>query len=198
MRSVTEFLSWQPGKILILLTGTVLMLAGCDRGPNHRGWDYFPDMFYSPAYRTWSENPVFDDSATMQTPVPGTIPRHIIPFQYERTDQDRERAGRELVNPVQPAAANTARGQKVYNVYCMICHGERGDGQGYLFTSGKYLVPPSSLVDDNVENQPDGMIFHTISVGFGIMSEYATLIRPEDRWKSILYIRQELQGDGNQ
>jgi mono/diheme cytochrome c family protein len=194
-----DILSWNQGtsSILTLLSVTVILAAACDRGPNHRGWDYFPDMFYSPAYPTWSENTAFTDSATMQPPVAGTVPRHMVPFQYQRTDQDRERAGRELANPLTADAFNTARGQKVYDVYCMICHGERGDGQGYLFTSGKYLVPPASLVDANVADQPDGMIYHTISVGFGIMAEYATLIRPEDRWRSIIYIRQELQGAGN-
>jgi hypothetical protein len=181
------------GAVIMLLLIGMSFFTGCDRGPNHPGWDYFPDMFYSPAYRTWSENPVFPDSLTMQPPVAGTIPRNMIPFQYERTDQDRERAGRELTNPVPVSLVNTLRGEKVYSVYCAICHGKSGDGLGHLFTSGKYLVPPSSLVDENVRNQPDGMIYHTIAVGFGIMSEYATLIRPEDRWKTILYIRQELQ-----
>jgi mono/diheme cytochrome c family protein len=194
-----ELFLLNPGStlILVLIAITVILAAGCDRGPNHRGWDYFPDMFYSPAYPTWSENAAFRDSATMQSPVAGTVPRHMVPFRYQRTDQDRERAGRELVNPLRPDAFNTARGHKVYDVYCMICHGERGDGQGYLFTSGKYLVPPASLVDANVADQSDGMIYHTISVGFGIMAEYATLIRPEDRWRSIIYIRQQLQGAGN-
>jgi hypothetical protein len=181
-------------RLLPLLACILLFLPGCDRRPNHPGWDYFPDMFYSPAYQTWSGNPVLADSMTMLTPVEGTIPRHMIPFQYERTDQDRERAGRELVNPVQASATAIERGRKVYSVYCMNCHGERGDGQGYLFTSGKYLVPPASLVDRQARDWPDGDIYHVISLGYGVMAEHASLMLPEDRWKSIIYIREELQG----
>jgi mono/diheme cytochrome c family protein len=183
-------------RIIMLLLLTALS-AGCDRGPNHPGWDYFPDMFYSPAYRTWSANPVFPDGSTMQPPVAGTIPREMIPYQYQRTDQDRERAGRELTNPLPADAENMRRGEWAYSVYCMICHGEKGDGRGHLFTSGKYLVPPSSLVDANVRAQPDGMLYHTITVGIGVMAEYATLIRPDDRWKTILFIRQELQNQSD-
>ena len=77
----------------------------------------------------------------------------------------------------------------------MNCHGESGDGLGYLFTSGRYLVPPSSLVDEKITAQPDGSIYHTISLGYGVMAEHASLILPEDRWRTILYIREELQDE---
>lgn len=177
----------------VLLLSLLLFFSGCDRGPNDPGWDYFPDMAYSPAYRTWSENPVLEDGMTMQPPVEGTIPRNMIPFQYEKTAEDQERAGRVLVSPLAASASNVEMGRKVYNVYCMNCHGESGDGLGYLYTSGRYLVPPSSLVDEKIRNQPDGSIYHTISIGYGIMAEHASLIKPEDRWKAIVYLRQVLQ-----
>ena len=170
-----------------------LMVNGCDRGPNDTGWDFFPDMFYSPAYTTWSGNPVLDNEMTMQPPVEGTIPRNMVPFQYERTLEDQQRAGIELVNLLEYTAENIERGQKVYSVYCMNCHGEKGDGLGHLFTSGRYLVPPASLIDERAQSLPDGSIYHTISLGIGVMSEHASLVLPEERWKSIIYIRKELQ-----
>ena len=183
------------GRITVVLFSLLAMVTSCDRGPNDPGWDYFPDMAYSPAYPTWSENPVLENDMTMLAPVEGTIPRNMIPFQYERTLEDQVRAGQELVNPFGVSAENVERGRKAYSVYCMNCHGERGDGLGYLFTSGRYLVPPSSLVDEKITAQPDGSIYHTISLGYGVMAEHASLILPEDRWKTILYIREELQGE---
>lgn len=177
-----------------LLLLAIICFAGCDRGPNDPGWDYFPDMYYSPAYQTWSENPVLEDGVTMQPPVEGTIPRNMIPFQYERTEEELERAGRELSSPVHASHAAIERGANVYSVFCMNCHGERGDGLGYLYTSGKYLIPPSSLIDQKVRDYPDGSIYHIISLGYGVMAEHASLILPEDRWKAILYLRHELQG----
>ncbi len=182
------------GRIVLFFPLLFLLLSGCDRGPNDPGWDYFPDMAYSPAYRTWSENPVYEDGKTMQAPVEGTIPRNMIPFQYEPTIEEQARAGMELVNPHTVTPENIERGRRVYNAFCMNCHGESGDGLGHLFTSGRYLVPPSSLLDERSRSLPDGSIYHTISLGYGVMAEHASLIRPDDRWKSILYIRQELQG----
>lgn len=178
------------GAFLVII---LLLLSACDRGPNTKGWDYFPDMMYSPAYQTWSDNPVLDDAKTMQAPVEGTIPRNMIPYQYEKTDEDLERAGRELINPLPHSVPVIERGKQVYAVYCMNCHGEKGNGLGHLYTSGKYLVPPTSLVDEEIRTMPDGGIYHVISVGYGVMAAHAPLILPEDRWKAIHYIRQELQ-----
>ena len=176
-----------------VLIGFLLLFSGCDRGPNDKGWDYFPDMMYSPAYQTWSENPVLEGEMTMQSPVAKTIPRNMIPYQYEKTDEDLERAGKTLINPLQVSAPVIEEGKKVYTVFCMNCHGEKGDGLGYLYTSGKYIFPPTSLVAEKVKSLPDGSIYHVISVGFGVMAPHAPLILPENRWKAIHYIRQELQ-----
>ncbi|MBK7711240.1 MAG: hypothetical protein IPJ37_10060 [Bacteroidales bacterium] len=40
------------GVFLILLT---VILSGCNRDRNNPGWDYFPDMFYSTAYESFSK-----------------------------------------------------------------------------------------------------------------------------------------------
>jgi mono/diheme cytochrome c family protein len=186
---------WRLGIGIYLFS--LILFSGCDRGNNDPGWDYFPDMMYSPAYQTWSENPVLNGEMTMQHPVDGTISRNMIPFQYEKTDSDLERAGKELVNPFESTEDNITRGAKVYSVYCMLCHGVKGDGSGHLYTSGRYIYPPASLVSDKVKDLQDGSIFHVISVGWGIMAAHAPIVLPEDRWKAILYIRQELQAKAN-
>ena len=39
----------------------------------------------------------------------------------------------------------------------------------------------------------DGEIYHTLTVGYGIMGAHGGMIRPADRWKIILYIHENLQ-----
>jgi len=39
----------------------------------------------------------------------------------------------------------------------------------------------------------DGEIYHSITVGYGIMGAHGGMIVPEDRWKIILHIRNDLQ-----
>jgi mono/diheme cytochrome c family protein len=175
---------------------SLLLLAAvttCDRDRKHPGWDYFPDMAYSNAYETYTPNEIFADGKTNQAPVDGTVSRDALPFAYGPSTEERARAGRELANPLDATEEYLERGLKVYEAFCMSCHGPGGDGQGHLVTSGVYKYPVRTLVSEEMKARPDGEIFHSITLGFGVMGPHGFMIRPEDRWKTILYIRKELQ-----
>lgn len=182
----------------VLVFLSVIPFISCDRNRNTTGWQYFDDMVTSPAYETYTRNHNFRDGKTMQPPVEGTIPRGHMKYQYEKNDSDRLEAGVTVLNPLEPTSQNLERGKKVYTVYCASCHGDQGDGQGLLFTSKKYSYPPASLLSDKMRNVPDGEIYHVITVGWGIMAEHGSMIRPDDRWKAVLYIRNELQGKSSE
>lgn len=177
----------------MMIIAVLLMITGCDRDRRHPGWDYFPDMFYSNAYETFSPNENTPDGTTMLAPVEGTIPREVVPFPYGASLAERARAGKELVNPLEYSGENLAAGKQVYGVYCLSCHGDRGDGRGYLVTSGLYSYPVRTLVSDEVKGRPDGEIYHTITAGFGVMGAHGAQIPPEDRWRVVMYIKMELQ-----
>ena len=172
---------------LILL---VFLLSNCDRRRTSTGWDYFPDMFYSTAYETYTKNPNFNDGMTMRVPVTGTVPRGITPFNYVIDDESRVRAGAELINPESPTAEVLFRGKTVYSTFCAGCHGDTGAGDGILFSSGLYPLPPRTLIGNDADKLKDGEIFHSITLGFGSMGAHGSQIRTEDRWKLVHYIRQ--------
>jgi len=184
------------GKILkrVFLVFWLANLYACNRDRNNPGWDYFPDMFYSTAYETNSKNPNFEDGLTMRTPVPGTIPRDFTPFEYTNDSESRVRAGKELLNPIMLTPETLLRGKLVYTTFCVGCHGISGEGDGHLFTSGLYPLKPLSISGNNAAKLKDGEIFHTITLGIRSMGAHGSQIRPEDRWKLVLYIR-KLQGE---
>lgn len=174
----------------------VLLIAGlasCDRDKNTTGYIFYPDMAYSRSYETYSPSPVFEDGYSMRDPAEGTVPRNAIPYPYQKTDEDRLLAAKNLINPVNLDAEVIERGKKMYEVYCQICHGQQGDGKGSLFTSGKYIYPPASLLSEKMTGASEGDIFHVITVGHGIMSAHGTMIRTEDRWKISMYVKEVLQ-----
>ena len=179
--------------IFIAAAWGILFLGSCDRNRTHPGWDYFPDMFYSAAYETYSSNPNFEDGKTMRKPVEGTIARDFIPFQYTIQPEDRILAGEELVNPFEGDERVLERGKEAYNAFCQNCHGDKGEGQGYLHTSGMYVALPRSLVNERAVSLKDGEIYHTITLGLGSMGAHGSQVRPDDRWKIITYIRMVLQ-----
>jgi mono/diheme cytochrome c family protein len=175
--------------IAVLLLILFMSFSGCNRDRNHPGWDYFPDMFYSTAYETYSKNPNFEDGKTMRPPVPGTIAVGVTPFEYTNDPASRIKAGKELVNPFLADAETTSRGKEIYTVFCLECHGIKGDGNGYLYTSGLYPLKPRDLLDAGSSKLKDGEIYHTITLGLRSMGAHGSQIRPDDRWKVVLYIR---------
>lgn len=179
-------------RIAGFLVAVTILASACDRDRKHPGWDYFPDMFYSNAYETWAPNKNFPDGKTIQPPVEGTIARGALPFAYGTSTEERTRAGRELENPLIGDQANLERGKLVYARFCASCHGDKGDGQGHLFTSGVYNYPVRTLVSEEMKARPDGEIYHSITAGFGVMAAHGYMIRPDDRWKTVMYVR-ELQ-----
>ena len=178
---------------IIVCSLAILFLSACDRDRNHPGHSYFPDMVKSRAYESYSENPNFADSSSARLPVDGTIPRGIIPYNVEKTDENRALAGINLTNPIVVNDENLKHGKERFEIFCMPCHGELGNGKGYLVTSDRYPYKVANLLSDKMKKAPEGEIFHVISVGWGVMGAHASQISQEDRWLITTYIKNKLQ-----
>ncbi len=178
---------------VMMIIAIGFLFSGCERDHNKRGYQYFPDMGQSVPYETYDSNPNFPDGKTTQSSVEGTISREMQPYSYPKTDEGIIQAGLELKNPYEVNKETIARGKKEYDIYCGICHGTDGRGEGILYKSGKYPSEPASLVSEDMWEKPEGEIFHVITMGSVIMDSHASQIRREDRWKIVLYIKNVLQ-----
>jgi mono/diheme cytochrome c family protein len=167
-----------------------LALLGCKPGA-HPGSEYMPDMARGPAYKAFAPNPATRSGITLQTPVPGTIARGQRPFHYERGDAEAARAGLELANPYRSTPEVLARGRALYGIYCQVCHGAEGKGDGPI--AGK-IPPPPSYRSDRLMAYPPGRLFHVITRGANKMPSYAAQLAPHERWQVVTYVRRELQG----
>jgi mono/diheme cytochrome c family protein len=79
------------------------------------------------------------------------------------------------------------RGQDRYTIYCAVCHGQAGYGDGVLT---KYEFPaPLSYHLDTIRSQPPGFFFDAITDGFGRMYPYASQLSETDRWAVVAYIQ---------
>lgn len=175
---------------LPLIFAAAVVLYSCTENRNEPGWSFFNDMEHSQAYETWSVNPNYPEGRTMVGPVEGTVATHEYAYGFVKTAEDElEAAG--IENP-HADAFNPERARLIYDQFCLLCHGEKGDGQGFLFTSGKYPMPPSSFQAERAMEKTDGQLFHNIRVGYGIMGAYGPQISVEDSWQLVNYIR-ELQ-----
>ena len=145
-------------------------LAGCKQ-----------QMAVQPSYRPLSASDYFADGQSARQPVPGTLAQG-------RADLDDLYVAKDAtVFPVPLTADLVARGQQRYNIFCTPCHGQIGDGNGFITTRG-FRRPPT-LHSDRLRAAPVGHFFDVITNGFGAMPDYSAQIPPSDRWAIIAYIR---------
>lgn len=85
--------------------------------------------------------------------------------------------------------ADIERGRERFQIYCAVCHGMTGEGDGMIVRRG-YRRPPSYYDDRLQEGVTSAAhFFDVITNGWGAMPDYAAQITAEDRWKIIAYIR---------
>ena len=172
--------------------GLVAALTSCRAQGEKPGFVVMPGMTSSVPYDAYDPNPVTRSGQTALLPPEGTVPTAAAAFPYAAGTAEAERAGRELVSPLEATPANLARGRQVFENVCAVCHGPGGAGDGPVI--GRFPNPPS-LTAAHARRYPDGRIVHVISRGQGIMPPHAAQVLLEDRWRVVLYVR-ELQGGG--
>jgi mono/diheme cytochrome c family protein len=167
----------------------LFVIWSCGRDNNHPGYEYLPDMNYSVAKESYAPKEDSTGFDAMMEPVEGTVPRHMIPYQFKKTKKDRIEAGETFVNPTDSTEKVIQEGKEFFTLICQQCHGEKGDGKGFLFTEKYFPYPPANLIREAMWTVPDGEIFHVISVGYNLMGAHASMIEQEDRWKVVRYVR---------
>jgi len=91
-------------------------------------------------------------------------------------------------NPVKPTPESLAKGKKIFNVDCALCHGEHGDGKGDMASDIKNI--PDLTNPDVQKNSTDGQWFQIIRKGKGDMPPEDTgRAKDEDVWNLVNYIR---------
>ena len=95
-----------------------------------------------------------------------------------------------LVNPIDPDDAEAmARGQELYQRYCIVCHGPDGVGANANIAALHPILPAFNLSGAQVAGYSDQYIYAMIRVGRGLMPEYGSRITHFDRWKVVNYVR---------
>ncbi len=174
--------------IFICVLALVTMASSCGKKKLQRdpGRIYAPDMTYSQAYETYAENPVYADDMASRKLVSGTVARGDMGYpEFAVADSSVVFA---LSNPLEMNDANMAEGKRIFNIYCAPCHGTGLDGNGPLYTSGKYPLAPANLKGDAIKIFSPGKLYYTIMFGKNMMGSYASQLTEEQRWLIVGYI----------
>ena len=115
-----------------------------------------------------------------------------VPFTYANTEEERLRCEKEMVNNPFPITKDgLERAKPLYDVFCGVCHGTKGDGQGPLVTvpDAKYPAAPKNLIGDDMIAAGNGRYYFAMVHGKNVMGGYTEKLSFEERWQVIHYIR---------
>ncbi|HEX2270182.1 MAG TPA: cytochrome c [Pyrinomonadaceae bacterium] len=179
-------------RVWLLVLGVGFAGAGCRY-----------DMQDQPKMKPYRGSTFFADGLSGRQPIEGTVPRGFL-----RTDSEYF-TGKKSVRSVpsaspQPGTENTfpddvdtfpfpvteqtvQRGRERYEIFCSVCHGLTGNGDGMIVRRG--FRRAASFNDDRLRQAPVGHFFDAITNGWGAMPSYAAQIPVQDRWAIIAYVR---------
>jgi mono/diheme cytochrome c family protein len=162
-----------------------------------------------PRYKAYKKSDFFADNRSSRDMPEGTVPRGYLKankaFYTGKIDNPNPNAQVETTTNAQGNTIVTSfpndidefpvpvtkelidRGENRFNIYCIVCHGPTGNGDGMIVRRG--FSPPPTYHDDRLRNAPVGHFFDVMTNGWGKMNSYADKLQPADRWAVVAYIR---------
>jgi mono/diheme cytochrome c family protein len=189
-------------KSFLYLTAAVFIIScGGDSSEvtqkSNRSVQYFPNMYESVGYETYQEGQIFPGNLEAQKPVDGTVSKGWMPYDYQDDNDGYASAKAGLANPLPYTEEHLTNGEALYNIYCAICHGTKGNGKGHLVTTEKILGVPSY----DAREITQGSIYHVMYYGINYMGSYASQTSIEERWQIAHHVdalTKDLKGEPRQ
>jgi len=163
--------------------------------------EVFPDMDRQARFMPQAENAFFDDRRD-DRPVPeNTVargderqrPKVFSPDFEDKTVGNPELARGRRENgdyveeiPIKVNHQLMQLGKEKYEVFCQVCHGASGNGNG---VTQNYGVLAGSYHNDRIRDMPDGQLYDVIENGKGLMYGYGDRLTAKESWAIVLYVR---------
>ena len=95
---------------------------------------------------------------------------------------------KKVKNPVPATPETLAAAQMLFQDNCVLCHGEKGVGDGPGAKTIK--VKPANFTDPKLQaSETDGSLFWKMSNGRGSMPAWKDDLTDKERWELVNYIR---------
>jgi mono/diheme cytochrome c family protein len=158
------------------------------------------NMDNQPKFVSQEANALFLDGRVMRPRVEGTIARGaMVEDMHNHMGVNKDEWATSYPESLTVDRAFVERGQERYGIYCSLCHGHGGFGEGLIHqrasllvetgANGTSWVAPKNLHDEAIRQQPIGQLFNTITNGVRTMSGYASQIPVDDRWAIVAYVK---------
>jgi mono/diheme cytochrome c family protein len=152
-----------------------------------------------PSYKPLEPSDFFADGRASRPVIAGTVARgqlHDDPVLYAGRDDQGDLSAD---YPFEMTKDVLTRGRQRYDIYCSVCHGLTGHGDGRIVQRG-FTKPPNYVTDDSrgyklrgetkkLTDVPPGYVFEVITKGYGAMPDHASQIPVRDRWAIVGYVK---------
>jgi mono/diheme cytochrome c family protein len=173
-------------KRILFCIAALLLLARCNAGNNQTNIEVIQNMMDQEPIKSQDWDPRDGDKVQMRMPPDFTVSRGNPPYVYANDPGGAEKQKNPLAGNM--SAETLTLGRKTYDVYCALCHGAEGQGNGRI--AEKMAVKPRNLVSDEAKAYSDGRIYHAVTAGKGVMGSYSSQItNAERRWAVVNYVR---------
>ena len=182
----------------------------------------FDDMDYQNKYKAQGENKFFADGRDARPPVAGTVargtglePAKVFSAGFQRAESQnpsfvtgKDAQGAFLagfpekslgftngkLNDYEVSQRTLDVGRGKYQVYCAVCHGDAGDGNGIMkvrsaIEGDAAIVTIASLQTPLIRSYPNGQLYDVVTNGKNTMMGYGDKLSPEERWAVVAYVR---------
>lgn len=142
------------------------------------------------------------DSATIKAyeaemmPLPAGVmsqPHILTPISFRPNFSWQSSARTDLQNPLEADEQVLATGKRMYNVYCVPCHGD-GQELGYVSEAGYPAIAVLAGDRGRMKNLPDGHVYLTIRNGSisTLMPGYGYAMTNAEMWAIVSYMREAM------
>ncbi|HEY5895369.1 MAG TPA: cytochrome c [Chthoniobacterales bacterium] len=145
-----------------------------------------PQMGTQPRYEPYQRSDFYPDGAAMR-PIPTGAVARGRPNPADVFQSGRNGDVLVAAFPLPVTRELVGRGRERFNIYCAVCHGFSGGGDGMIVQRG-FPAPPSFHIE-RLREAPVGHFFDVITNGYGMMYPYGARVAVPDRWAIIAYIR---------
>ncbi|MEN8764643.1 MAG: c-type cytochrome [Wenyingzhuangia sp.] len=171
-------------KTSIVIALVAFVFTSCDK--TRRKLQFMPDMYQSVSGEPYEESNVFENGSEAQLPAVGSVSRGHIPYEYPDTNEGYLSAKKNLKSPLTPEDFDSKKSAQLYQIYCVVCHGKKGNGLGDLVKREKFLGIPNYKDRDITE----GSIYHVLMHGKNMMGSHASQLTEKERWLIVKHVQE--------
>jgi mono/diheme cytochrome c family protein len=133
-----------------------------------------PSLDNQPRHNVYDRSDFYKDGKADRQPIPDTYTYHAL--------ENESKVSKTIVN-----RQLIERGRERFEIFCMVCHGIAGDGNGIVTKRG--FANPPSYHTDILREADDVFYLEIITNGIGRMTRLGDRINQKDKLAIIAYIR---------